>query len=247
MSSFKFLKNAPILEAILQVKYKLFDEFDVRNFYEIKNEISNKYPLFRQNFAGEITIQDIVDGKKTASIKESKLIGYLITSNDKKSDCNIETDKFTFSKHGNYTNWEDFIYEANYIWKPLSVFLKDIPITRISARFINRIEIYENVTNPVDYINTSIFSNNDALPEEVDSYFINYRYKWGENKTAVINQKVGPYANDIFSIIFDIDVLDSNVFIYSVNEFNRILRDIQLMKDEIFFKNLTKKTIKLLS
>ncbi len=246
MSNTPSLNQAPILDAILQVKYDLMDGFDVRNFYEIRNDVMDEYPHFKENLTGEIKIQDLIDGKKTASIKDSRIIGYFIGKQDNSSDCVIETDKFTYTKHGNYTNWNDFIKEASYIWDHISKFMKNVPITRISTRFINKIEIEQDVKTPTEYLNTSIYSDSDALPEEVDSYLLNYKYSWGVNKHAIVTQNIGPYANDIFPIIFDIDVLNTNIFTYNSEEFLARLNEIRIVKNEIFFKNLTDKTVKII-
>lgn len=124
--------------------------------------------------------------------------------------------------------------------------VENIKINRISVRSINRIEIPHYVADPTEYFYTSIYSTKNVIPPEVNSYMLSYRYLWDDNKDAIISQNMGPFNGGVFPLIFDIDVLNRNPFDFDEKTFWDRFDEIRRIKDDIFFKNITNKTLDLI-
>ena len=240
------LSNPPIMLAILQVLFDFPENFELDNYIELKHVVSEKFPEFNKSFTGEVKIQDVLDGKPVASIKDHRVSGYFFGKKDKSSDFMVEQGKFTFNQHGNYKSWEEFVGEVKFALNHTFSLINKVTIKRISFRCINRIEVLESVSDPSEYFNVSLLAKKDCLPDQINSYLINYKYNWGENKDAIISQNAGPLNNGVFPFIFDIDVLDRNSFEYDEELFWQKYSEIRNVKDDIFFRSISEKTLDLL-
>ena len=103
------LKNAPITEAIVDIRCKLPQDFDVNQFKSIGNKISSDYPIekvFKIQRA-EIPIGgDFEEGEQNVKTR-GELRGYIYESSDGTKVVQLKLDGFTFNRLKPYKDWEE--------------------------------------------------------------------------------------------------------------------------------------------
>ena len=88
MAEQRNLKNAPITEALLDIRVKLPKSFKVEKFETLKQDFSDSYPITeKQEFLHQHHI--FIKGKPQFSPIEEGINGYFYKTNDKKRNCTI--------------------------------------------------------------------------------------------------------------------------------------------------------------
>ena len=112
--------------------------------------------------------------------------------------------------------------------------------------FINRFT-FDNFDTPQEYFKTLISSvENNRLPYPLRQY--GFRLNMGVPDTdiyAIVNQNIENITTNKFIYTFDIDVLDRQRLIFNVSTIIENLETLRNVKNEIFFNNLTQKTLDL--
>ena len=124
MTEYPTLKNAPITEALIDIRVKLPKEFDIEKFRSIHGKISAYYPDEQVRKMWEDTIA-FKKGERITTTSE-RIDAYRYISKDKTQIVQLRIDGFTFSKLKPYKTWEDLRDEAHRLWKMYTdiVFLK---------------------------------------------------------------------------------------------------------------------------
>jgi hypothetical protein len=99
----------------------------------------------------------------------------------------------------------------------------------------------------LDYFTTTISSNNaDGLPYPLADYAFKIKTVIPDtNIYAYINQALNPVGENQMDYIFDIDVLDVTNSIFDSIFISEELEQLRIVKNKLFFNNLTQKTIDL--
>jgi len=238
------LSKVPIILAIAQIRFTLPEHFNVESFLERKSSIDYHYPEFKTNFIGQLKIQDLLEGKHSASFQDPKKSGFLFESKDKKKSFSIELNKFTFNNTGKYVSWESFFEDVLKSWRYFDKIQKSIFINGVSLRFINEITINEIITDPLDYFNYTLFSKDNSNLNEIDSYFVSFTYNWGINKIANFSHNIKAISTQENKAIIDIDVLNNNIMEYYdesdlIQRFNELRMELKTR----FFNSITTKLL----
>src|SRR4030042_630242 len=168
MAKQRHLKNAPIVEAIIDFRAKLASGFDVTGFAALKETLHINYPKMeeRREFAAGLELT----GKQVQQIFEDKgLHGYLFRSDDDKNVAQFRRDGFTFSRLRPYAEWETVLAEAKRLWKLYSAKASPEVITRIAVRYVNQLNIPLPINDLADYF-TAPPRIPEALPLEVSHF-----------------------------------------------------------------------------
>jgi uncharacterized protein (TIGR04255 family) len=127
--------------------------------------------------------------------------------------------------------------------------LQEILVKRISIRFINRFNFdFEEFSNPTDYFKTFIStSETEKQPLPLNSFGFRLTHQIpadNDDIYAIVNHKLEKTPNK-FLYFFDIDVLERVNLIYDQTVLLEKLERLREIKNEIFFNNLTDKTLSL--
>ena len=122
--------------------------------------------------------------------------------------------------------------------------LESVTIRRTSIRFVNQFTL-PDFNDPSEYFNTVISSNTeDSIPYPLARYGYSLTLDVAEGVYSIINHSVNNVAGK-FDCILDIDVLDRNNLIFDLPSINAVLEKLRAVKNNIFFNNLTGKTLDL--
>lgn len=242
MIEYPLLKNAPITEAIIDIRIKLKEDFEVERFLSLYDAISDQYPekKTRHKWEGKFEFKK---GEGPVSSGTEAIDGYIFTSADAKQMFQARSDGFTFNRLRPYEKWEIFRDEAFRLWK-LYRELVSPEIFRVAVRFINKFDIPLFPQPMLDFNEylTAAPIVPDGLPQGVSSFLTRVVIHNADvDETAIITQAFEQIVDPKFlPIILDIDVFQQKENI-SEEDAWQMLEELRLFKNKIFFASITEK------
>lgn len=244
MARQRHLNNAPIQEAIIDIRTKLNVNLNREKILSLKDQLHERYPQFEEIREFE-SYFEVIDGKKMGQSTQDKGVsGYLFKSKDEKCAFQFRNDGFTFNKLKPYTTWDDVISKTRNIW---DTYIKNSDIERvirIAIRYINQLDIPLPINDFKDFL-TKPPDVPDEVPDAISSFLSRVVLHDVENSiSANITQALGKnikpeYAN----IIIDIDVYKNvDIQFTKYDEIWGIFEQLHKLKNTIFFNSITEKT-----
>ena len=244
MSEWPVLSKPPVVVALFQVKF-LQGEVDLAKVDEIEATIRQLFPSRMNNVAANIDLPSTpypLGVSKFSGITQLESITFFTQDQSKK--VNITKHDVTFSSEGQYLGWDVFKAESIQVLNQLSQLLDQHVITRTSIRFINRFEM-DSFEDPEEYFKTMISATReDVLPYPVVKYGFKVTLNVSDNIYSIVNQNLDK-VNDKFVYLFDIDVLNRRNLLFEATEIGNVMEELRVVKNQIFFGNVTGKTLDL--
>jgi len=248
MPTVEHLKNAPITEAVIDFRVKLPSDFKITEFSSLKDDLRNKYPTVKERQTSESKF-GIKEGKPFTSFpSKMELRGYQFISSDDKNIAQFRMDGFTFNRLKPYTNWNSVMAEAKSLWALYVEKSNPEFVTRIATRYINHLNIPLPITGLSDYLVSP-----PKIPHNLDESLLVTSFL---NKIVIRNPKTNILVNITQALDKSLDenhviiILDIDAFVkksYKVDDEDmwRTFDQLRKMKNEIFFKSITNKTVSL--
>ena len=241
MQNYENFPNAPITEALLDIKVQQQEGVTLDDLKELHPKLKVRFPEITEQrvFAAKFKV-----GKEPAYSPGPDLtLGYLFRSQEEKKVVQYRLNGFTFNKLKPYESWSALKSEAKELWEPYFEKVKPIKILRIALRYINRIE----VPLPIKHFNEYILTNPEIapkLPQHVSHFLMRIELPNEEiPATAMITMTMErPDKPKNLPLIFDIDVFQQVEYkkITDIiwNDFDKLRN----FKNDIFFDSITEKT-----
>ncbi len=244
MAKHRPLKNAPIVEAIIDLRVKNPSSFEVADFLSLKEDLKEEYPIVEDRRLVEVGGK--IEGKRIEqTIIDKGINGYFFKTSDSKNVAQFRIDGFTFSRLSPYPEWETVLSEAKKLWGLYSTkCLPDI-ITRIAVRYINRLDLPLPIEDFADYLTAPPLVP-DSLPQGVSQFLTRVVIHDADITANIIQTMTSTPKADHIGVILDIDVFklqeetgfeESSIW----PEFEK-LRD---FKNRIFFESITERMARL--
>jgi len=242
MAEYSLLRNAPITEALIDIRIKIRDDFDVHKLESLHEAISAQYPDKKKRHKWEGRFE-FKKGETPVSASSETIDGYIFTSADGKQIFQARIDGFTFNKLKPYETWEAFRDEALRLWGIYKGMLTP-DITRVALRYINKFNIPlfpEPLRDFNEYLTAAPIVP-EGLPQGVSSFLTRVVINDPEiDAAAIITQAFEQLVDPKFlPIILDIDVFKQRDVIGEEDAWQTLeaLRD---FKNKIFFESITEK------
>lgn len=233
--------NAPITEAILDIRAELPETIRLDDLTSFQNSIKARFPEKKERYSYEADFQFSQEGV-SATPPQHKLDGYLFESPIEKKIAQARLDGFTFNKLKPYESWTTFCKEGRELWNLYSEIAHPTKVNRIALRYINRIEIPLPLKDFEEYILT--FPRiAPTLPQAVARFLMQLvipNISIGAN--GIITIAIENVTDQKLSLIFDIDVSRSSVYVDNKEDIWNDFEKLRIFKNEIFFKSITDKT-----
>lgn len=247
-TKWKNLANPPVVTAIFQIKY---DSGSIRldDFLKFDTILKREFPQRRENIESSLSLAPstrIPLGKAQVSgVTNTRRTGYVYFTTDQKEKLTLSESDITYTKESPYTGWDFFKAFVLKVLNTLSPVLEGITIQRTSIRFINQFSLTD-FDDPTEYFNTQITSSaaENSMPYPVTKYGFRLTFDISEGIYSIVNQNVDQLT-DKYIYIFDIDVLDRNNILFDIDTIAETLERLRDIKNNIFFGNLTNKTLEL--
>lgn len=244
------LDNSPVATALLQIKYKS-ESADLMKALSDKHFLSYYFPIKRNNISLGLNLgnSSIPLGQaKLSAISDAKIDSYLFTTTDQLMKLSISNDTITIIDENKYIGWESFKMKCLDILKIIAPQMNTTEIIRTSIRYVNRIELPDfNV--PSDYIRTiitSVSSEPDSIPYPLRQYNMRLLMDIPNSDIySIVNHNISPLQNNAYIYTFDIDVLDRQCLVFDIITISSCMDKLREIKNNIFFSNLTTKTLDL--
>jgi len=237
---YQTLANAPITEALIDIKIRIKDDFDLNRLQSLYAFISDTYPDKKPQQKWESKLEFKPDGPITTT-SGGQVFGYVFNSADKKQIFQAKLDGFTFNRLKPYDTWESFRNEAKRLWQFYSQ-LMAAEITRVAVRYINRFNIPLPIKDFNEYLVAAPIVP-DILPQGVFSFLTRVVIVNPEiNANAIITQAL-EQAKEPSSvpIVLDIDAFRYNREGIKEEEAWVLLEKLRDFKNDIFFSSITDK------
>jgi uncharacterized protein (TIGR04255 family) len=246
--SFPELKNAPIVEAVLDINCAMPPAFKLADIKaQAHQAFTSDYPQVRMQHIHKRLIEQ--NEKKSVEISaQHALQAMQFLKADEKQLVQVRRDGFSFNRLTPYTRLNDYLPEMERTWLQFIEIAKPVQIQAIKLRYINRIslEAKDGSVELDDY-----FKVGPKLPDEENLAFRGFLMQSlvAEKNTdnmaqIVLATESEKYETDVLSFIFDIGT--SRKTALEVEDWQGILDAIvslRQLKNSIFFNTLTSRCL----
>lgn len=244
MAEPRHLNRAPITEAIIDFRVKSGADFDIDQFSDLQDRLSDSLPKFEERREEQITFQFGSTGPRAPRFEELGLRGLFFKSEDEKLIVQFRVDGFTVNRLKPYTSWEDLFPAAFDLWKLYLESAKPEAVTRLALRYINHIPL------PQDLSDLSLYMRADpAIPPEapqmLSAFFSRVTIRDSEMNIAahVVQALETDAATKKTDLILDIDAFKELDTPPSDTSIKETLVQLHTFKNLLFFSYLTDEII----
>lgn len=241
MATIRYLKNAPIKEALIDIRVKLPPNIKLQELDSLHSLITKDYPKRDERRRIEAKF-DVETGIVTKTVFSRD--GFLHRSSDGINVVQFRLDGFTFSRLQPYQRWENLNEEARRLWGLYQEHIKPEAITRVALRYINHITIPLQIRDLIDYFTTPP-TVPEKLPQKLASFLTRIVLPEPSiGATAIITQSYEFQGNtQVATIILDIDVFKDVTITVDNQKIWEIIASLREFKNKIFFESVTEKTL----
>lgn len=246
--SYPTLSKPPIKSAIFEIRYLWLDEGkDASTFSDLSKFFARDFPYAQKGEHTDINLAENPDQSIQSTITKKYIRDCRFVSQNRKVILLASRERFNLNISDYYSGWDEWFNKFKSYWSHFyDGILKTnglpIVVTGVSIRYINTIEL-EGVQNINEYFKTTIYADEGVIPDTVQSFFTNYRSITPDKVNINVTQGLQPSDNKSFPYLFDIDIVQNNLFNNDIWDVFLSLRD---HKNDVFFSNLTEKTLNLL-
>ena len=241
------LNNPPIGVALAQIKLNT-ENFSIQKVNIVDKRIKEFLPIRKEVPHVNIGLgkTNLPLGVSTISATSNvKITTYLYFSKEQKIKLEISDNIITYVSEDKYVGWKNFKDDVLIFLKILESVFGQAEIQRTSIRFINRFS-FNDFDKPEDYVNTFISSTNDMSTYPLRQYGFRLLMDVPNSDTyTIVNHNVERILDGKFLYTLDIDVLNNQKLLYSLDSIDHGLEDLRNIKNEIFFSTVTEKTLSL--
>lgn len=242
MSTPRHLNNAPITEAILDVRVKASRGFDPADFSSLRSELQAEFPKVQERKAARFQFQ--VPSTQPPAVEELGLQGFFFKSDDEKLIAQFRTDGFTLNRLKPYTSWIDIFSRAQQLWQLYVNTARPEAAVRLALRYINHIQLPSELDGLGIYMRVPPKIPRE-LPREISAFF----YKVTIND---IQRQLSAH------IVQSVEVLNGRTLLLDIDAFYNVDPDwapsdprvfevlgrLHDFKNEIFFNLLTEEALR---
>jgi len=242
MADWPRFPNAPITEALLDIKVKLPPGVDLTRLAAFQEAVKDLYPTRRERSSWQGGFQ-VKPGELPEVFPPSGgPDGYLFTSKDGKQIVQARLDGFTFNRLKPYDKWESFRDEARQQWERYREIANPEIVSRVALRYINRIEVPLPMKDFREFILTTP-EIAPKVPQGLAGFFMRLVIPDEKSKSiAIVTQTMEDPNERVLPLIFDIDAFQEAPLDVHGKEMWEALEQLREYKNEIFFNSITDRT-----
>lgn len=245
-NNFPHLENAPIYEAVIDIRLALDQEIDVSNFIgDATKKIRSTYNKIQDHweFKGGVEIKN----EQVSQNIQRKKQGFFFRHKNEQQMVQFRYNGFTFNKLHPYTNWDSILKETKKLWNVYKRIVGGYKVTRVAVRYINHIDLSLPIRNLSDYFLTHPSTASREITEmKAFSCRSTLTYPGFGCQVNVIHSSQQAPKKEEIRMVYDIDAFKIIPEDHSLQEQEiwDIFTKLRYIKNDIFFSNLTKKTLK---
>lgn len=254
MTERRHYPNAPITEALIDLRITHGHDFAIEDLGKIGEAIADSYPGQEPMYlhSGQLSLQQPEDPLLVETTHQHG--GFRFVSQNKQQIFQARMDGFTFSTLSPYDRWETFRDEARRLWELYRPAARVESITRAAVRYVNRIDIPSAPTAQLeDYLRTYPEVSADMPNRGLIANFFMQVQLWQEDLDSllIVNETpvVSPDDETAVSIQLDLDLFQERFEEpWSADEDAAVWRFLEQLhdrKNEVFEASITDTTRRL--
>ncbi len=246
MTDWPRFPNAPIVEALLDIRASFRSPVDPSRLEAFQEVIRDRYPtkLGRVRWEGQI---QVAPESAAAGISRRGPDGYLFKSTDGRHTVQARQDGYTFNWIKPYDRWEVFRNEAREHWERYRETFDPEAVTRLALRYINRLELPLPFTDFREYVKTSP-DIAPGLPQGLSGFFMRLEIPdEARGFIAIVTETMEAAIDERkrLPFVLDIDVIRQATFEPSSPAIWDTFEKLRDFKNEIFFGSVTERAMEL--
>jgi uncharacterized protein (TIGR04255 family) len=234
----------PIVEAVFEFRFA--ELLSARDLDRIRDRLKSRYPAIQERRNIGVQVQE--NGKVETT---SNVDGYQMAAADARSLVLYQTNAFGTVRPAPYENWEHLMGEAKENYETFEKVLGRKTFTRISSRFINRIDIPNAAIadrNFAAWLNVGVRLPEPFTGDEKNFTFAcNFPHKATGLGVVLQGGSVEPALLDCTSILLDIDVYQESDIGQHKDFLWETADRLRLAKNSVFEATITDKLRELIS
>jgi len=240
----RHLKNAPITEAIIDVRVKARANFRAEEFAALRPQLSNQFPKMEEQRGKEALLQLVAKETKPPIIQDLGLRGLFFKTADEKSIAQFRIDGFTFNRLKPYTSWEEIFPLAMELWERYRRLAEPEAVTRLAVRYINPIPLIPSTGDFAEYLRAAPVIPPE-LPQHVSRFVSRITIHDPDTHLAAnIGQVLEVKADKSITLILDIDAYREVSLDSADPVMGAIFEDLRVFKNKIFFSSITEQALR---
>lgn len=227
----------PIEEAIIDIRVAKNEGLKVEDLAENPDE-----DIFDD--VSELNLQTIetsASPKSFQSRTEKECVGYCFKAKD--WVLQFRLDGLTITRLKPYCDWENFQPFAEKLWKQYVRKNKNVTVSQIGIRYINRLILPIDKFELENYLRTMPVLSGDLPDRKLSNFFMQLQLPQNDLKgIAILNIGTSqPLSPTEITIILDIDVIRPNLEVKTDDEIWDIVETLHKREKKIFESSITNK------
>lgn len=242
--------NAPIKEALIDLRITHAEAFSVEDLEKIGEAIADRYPSQEPMYlhSGLIAFQQPEDPVQVEATNQHG--GFIFTSQNKQQILQARIDGFTFSTLAPYDRWESFRDEARRLWDIYRAAVNPEGITRAAMRYINELDIAALVGDPINFELKDVLNVYPEAPDDwlIQNFFMQLQMKQEDlDCWLVLNEAPVWHADEGTALLqLDLDLFrDQSEEPWRADDDTEVwgfLERLHIRKNEVFEASITDRT-----
>lgn len=240
MASPELLPNAPIVEAILDVRVSARRDLRAQDFLALTDALKDHFPEREERRAYQFQAEIAAGAPKGAQTVDLGLQGYFFKSQDGLDIAQFRVDGFTLNRLRPYQSWEVWFPLFVPTWRLYAEVACPDRVTRIAARCINHIPVPPHGTL------AQYLTNPPAVPRGLPDVMSNFvmtvalRYSHDPDLGLNLTQALEGTGEGAMRLIVDVDAFRTGDL--GTNEILDRFEQLRLLRDSAFFESITDDT-----
>ena len=242
MTKWPRFSNAPIVEALLDVRATFPAPIEPGRLESFQDAIRDRYPTTMGRVAWESEIQVRQEAVQQAITRRGPE-GFMFKAKDGRRTVQARQDGFTFNWLKPYDRWETFRDEAREHWERYRAMFGPEAVSRIALRYINRLELPVPFDDFREYVKTAP-DIAPELPQGLNAFFM--RLEIPDERRgliAILTETIEPLVDEgkRLPFILDIDVIHGSAIHPDGSAMWDKFEELREFKNEIFFSSVTER------
>lgn len=243
MARNRHLKNAPITEALIDLRVQSTRKIDATAAEVLADRLRDTYVKKGQIFLGAINVHAAQPLQVNVATED---LGVRFHSTDEKFVAQFQHQGFTISRLAPYTDWGHLKSEAERLWPLYVEAIKPDRIVRTACRYINNLNLPMRSDQQFSEFLTTPPGIPPGLPQTVMSFMQRMMIPYPEIPAITILTQLleanATAVSDKVPVILDIDVQCQQQFDPHGPEPWRCLDRLRELKNDAFFESITEAT-----
>ena len=241
--------KAPILEAIIDVQVRYQAEPGLAVFADLMKSLQPRFPVAAP--LSTVGVQFGFPRALAVPMHATNVVqsGFRLSTQKNDRVALIQPRGFTFSHLPPYSEWATFRDEAMAVWEQFRSVTKPDGITRISTRYINRIEIPLPTFELSDYFHLRPEIPSQGIPQMINAFFMQCQMAqpdFGNDVTAFMNMGSAGSSPVSQHILLDFDLVSMRPMAAESEAVIELLDRLRMRKNELFEACITDKVRELI-